>query len=126
VKPKVLILAMLAVGSLTVSNSVWAHHAAGAVYESKSITLKGTVTGFEWSNPHSIVSFEVTDDKGDAEQWHAEVVAPAEMTRAGWTRDTIKPGDQVTLTGRPGKNAQHIMWLQYLVTPDGRKLGRTP
>jgi hypothetical protein len=46
------------------------------------------------------------------------------MIRAGWTKESVKPGDEVTLTGRPGKYSQHIIWLESLVTPDGKKLGR--
>jgi hypothetical protein len=126
VKPKILFFLAAIAGFLTLCNPAAAHHAAGAVYERKSITLQGIVTDYEWSNPHSIVSVTVKNDKGNVEEWHAEILAPAEMTLAGWTRESIKPGDRVSLTGHPGKNAQHIMWLEYLQTPDGRKLGRKP
>jgi hypothetical protein len=124
VKAKVLLLVIA--GSFTFTSSLWAHHASGQVYEGKSITLKGTVTGYEWSNPHSILSVAVKDDNGKVDQWHAEILPPAEMLRAGWTKESLRPGDEVTITGRPGKYEQHIMWLQYLVTSDGRKLGRNP
>ena len=125
-KAKILVLATLIGGSWTFSSSLSAHHSARQVYEDKSITLKGVVTGYEWANPHAIISITVKDDNGSAEQWHAEILPPPEMLRAGWTKESIKPGDQVTLIGRPGKNAQHILWLEYLVMPDGRKLGRRP
>lgn len=126
-KPKVMILtSALIFGSLTFSSSSWAHHASRQVYESKDITVMGVVTGYEWANPHSIVSVAVKDEKGGVQQWHAEILPPTEMLRAGWTKESVRPGDAVTLTGRPGKNAQHIMWLDYLVTADGRKLGRNP
>ena len=123
-KAKVLILVIAA--SFAFSGLLWAHHGSRQVYEGKSITLKGTVTGYEWANPHSILSVAVKDDNGKVDQWHAEILPPAEMVRAGWNKDSLSPGDEVTLTGRPGKYEQHIMWLEYVVTPDGRKLGRNP
>jgi hypothetical protein len=75
---------------------------------------------------HSILSIAVKDDNGNIESWHAEILPLSEMLRAGWTKQSVKFGDKVTLTGRPGKYAQHIMWLEYLLTPKGRKLGRNP
>jgi len=126
VKPKVVVLAALISGSFAFSSSLWAHHASRQVYERKSVTLMGVVTGYEWANPHSILSVAVKDEKGSVQQWHAEILPPTEMLRAGWTKESVRPGDEVTLTGRPGKNAQHIMWLDYLVTANGRKLGRMP
>lgn len=96
------------------------------MYETNSITLKGTVTEYEFANPHSIISVAVKTSGGTVEEWHAEFLPPSEMNRAGWTKETLKPGDEVTMTGRPGKYGQRIMWLEFLVTPDGRKLSRKP
>jgi hypothetical protein len=126
VKAKVLILVPLIVSAFTFSTSLWAHHASRQVYEGKTITLMGVVTDYEWANPHSVLSIAVKDNKGNVQEWHAEILPPTEMLKAGWTKESLKPGDEVTLTGRPGKYAQHIMWLEYLVTSDGRKLGRNP
>ena len=123
-KTKVLMLTAVVVISFTISSSLWAHHASWQMYEDKSITLTGVVTDFEWTNPHSILSVAVKDDKGNFESWHAEILPPSEMLRAGWTKQSVKFGDKVTLTGRPGKYAQHIMWLEFLLTPKGRKLSR--
>ena len=126
VRAKVLILVPAIASIFAFSGSSWAHHAARQVYEGKSIMLMGVVTDYEWANPHSVLSVAVKDDKGKVEEWHAEILPPSEMLRAGWNKESVKPGDEVTLTGRPGKYAQRIMWLEYLVTPDGRKLGRKP
>jgi hypothetical protein len=124
VRAKVLMFVPVIASFFTFSSSSWAHHASRQVYEGKSITLMGVVTDYEWANPHSVLSITVKDNKGRVEEWHAEILPPTEMLRAGWTKESLKPGDEVTLTGRPGKYAQHILWLEYLVTPDGRKLGR--
>ena len=125
-RARLLVVAVVLVGMLAVSGSALAHHNAKPMYEANNIMLTGTVTEYEFANPHSIISIAVKTDSGAVEQWHAEFLPPAEMIRAGWTRETLKPGDQVTMTGRPGRHAQHIMWLESLVTPDGRKLGRKP
>jgi len=125
-RARLLVVTFLLVGSLTVSGSASAHHNPKPMYEANNIMLMGTVTEYEFANPHSIISIAVKNDRGAVEEWHAEFLPPSEMTRAGWTRETLKPGDQVTMTGRPGRHAQHIMWLESLVAPDGRKLGRKP
>lgn len=120
------VLVSLLVSFLAISIPGSAHHNVGSVYERDDVTVKGTVTGYEWSNPHSIVSIAVKNADGKVEQWHAEILPAAQMTQAGWSKQSIRLGDEVSLTGRPGKNAQHIMWLDYLMTADGRKLGRKP
>lgn len=124
-KAKVLILVLAILSVLAFSTTSWAHHASRQVYEGKSITLMGVVTNYEWANPHSVLSVAVKDDKGQIEEWHAEILPPTEMLRAGWTKESVKPGDEVTLTGHPGKYAQRILWLESLVTSDGKKLGRS-
>jgi hypothetical protein len=126
VKAKVLIVAPLLVSLFIVAGPAWAHHASRQVYEGKTIMLMGVVTDYEWANPHSVLSIAVKDKKGQVEEWHAEILPPSEMIRAGWTKESLKPGDEVTLTGRPGKYEQRILWLEYLVTADGKKLSRKP
>jgi hypothetical protein len=116
-------VAVLVCGLLLVTAPLSAHHASRAVYENNSITLMGTVTSYEWSNPHIIVSIQVKGKKGN-EEWHAEVLPPVQATAAGWSKESIKPGDQVTLIGHAGRNAQHILLLEELVTSDGRTLSR--
>lgn len=123
-KAKVLVFVPVIVSLFTFCGASWAHHASRQVYEVKSITLMGVVTDYEWANPHSVLSVSVKDNNGKIEEWHAEILPPTEMLRAGWTKESLKPGDEVTLTGRPGKYAQHILWLESLVTPEGKKLGR--
>ena len=122
-RTKLLTVSALLVGCTAASRPMFAHHGAVA-YERKSVTLKGTVTKFEWNNPHTVLTLAVKDSKGNVEEWYAEILPPSRMLQAGWTRESIRPGDQVTVTGRPGKHRERIMWLEYLVTPDGRKLGR--
>lgn len=123
-KFRILILLPVVVISLAFCNSSFAHHAAMQAYEDQTITLMGIVLNYQWENPHSILSVLVKTGNGDIERWHAEILPPNEMLRAGWNKRSLRPGDMVTLTGRPGKYGQHIMWLEYVVMPNGRKLGR--
>ncbi len=113
----------LTVALLVIPGFVFAHH--GQVeYENKTISLKGTVTKFEWNNPHAVLWLDVKNEKNAIDAWHLEILPPERMSRAGWTRDSVKPGDEVTVTGRPGKGGERIMWLESLTTADGRRLGR--
>jgi hypothetical protein len=119
----VLGLLAVATGLALATCPIFAHH--GQVqYESKNITLHGTVTKLEWNNPHAILWLEVKNDAGKIAPWQLEILPLEGMRRAGWTRESLKPGDEVTVTGRPGKGGEHIMWLSYLLTPDGRRLSR--
>ena len=70
----------------------------------KVITLNGTVTSFNWSNPHCLVHIDVKDSKGDVKDWIVELAAPTLMTRNGWTKDSLKPGDEVSAETHPAKN----------------------
>lgn len=118
---RIISLVVVVVG-LAASGPAFAHH--GQVqYDHKNITLQGIVTKFEWNNPHAILWLAVKNDKS-TDEWHLEILPPDRMRRAGWTSDSVKPGDEVTVTGRPGKGGEHIMWLDYLTTSDGRRLGR--
>ena len=73
---KARILILVIAGSFAFSGSLWAHHGSRQVYQNKSITLSGVVTGYEWANPHSILSVAVKDDRGKVDQWHAEILPP--------------------------------------------------
>jgi len=107
---------------LMVSVPMFAHHGNSAYDMSKTVPMKATVTKFEYSNPHTQVYYDVTDDKGDVEHWVAETTNPAMLNRVGWTRDSLKVGDQVTLFVNPNKVGAKITFLQKVVFPDGKEL----
>jgi hypothetical protein len=107
---------------LTLSGAVFAHH-GGAGYDMQTtLTVKGVVTDFQFVNPHSQIYFEVKNDKGETEKWAAEITAPSKLARAGWTKHTLKPGDEVTITGNLAKSAAHTMTVRKLIGPDGQPL----
>jgi hypothetical protein len=119
-----LLICCVVMGALLLSSQPMLAHHGQVVYQRKSITLKGSVTKYEWSNPHTIITLAVQTEKGGVDEWYLEVLPPTQMLQAGWTKQTLKSGDEITATGRPGRSGERIMWLEYLVTADGRKLSR--
>jgi len=109
-------------GFFMVSLPLFAHHGNSAYDMSKTTSYKATVTKFEYSNPHTQVWFDVTDDKGNVEHWVAETTNPGMLNRVGWTRDTLKPGDQVTLIANPNKVGARVVFLEKVVFSDGKEL----
>lgn len=89
----------VSVGLLMVSGPMLAHHGTAAYDTTKSVTVQGTVTEFQFVNPHVEIYFDVKGDKGNVEKWQAEATSPNHLARAGWTKNTLKPGDQITATG---------------------------
>jgi hypothetical protein len=114
------ILGVAAVLIFTVST--FAHHGTAA-YDTKIIvTVKGTMTEFRFINPHVQLFFDVKNDKGEIEKWQAELTAPNKLTRAGWDKHTLNPGDSITASGYVSKNDPHTMWINKLIGPDGQQL----
>jgi hypothetical protein len=81
---------------VAISAPLFAHH-GNASYENKTVTLKGTVTAWLWTNPHSFLKIDVTDDSGKVQHWICENQAPSTLVNFGYTAKTFKPGDQVTV-----------------------------
>ena len=112
----------LVVGILMVCGVTFAHHGQSVYDENNPIVLRGTVTSFLWANPHCLVNLDVKDDKGSVVHWIAETVNPGKLARAGWTKDSLKPGDDITVTLTPAKNGAHLGHFYKLVFADGREL----
>ena len=103
-----------------------AHHSTTAIYlEDQTITLQGIVTKVEWQNPHIWTYIDVTDAAGNTTNWEVEIQTnPARMYRRGWTRDSLKVGDAVTVEGSlPRNTALKRVLNRSLILPDGRELG---
>ena len=81
-----------------------AHHGAAAYDLQKSTTLEGTVTGLDWSNPHCLLHFDAKNEAGEVQHWTIELYNPLWLTRAGWKRTSLKPGDPITITFHATKN----------------------
>ena len=120
-KSKLFIAMALAVGPLLVSSTVRAHHGANLFDMSKATTLKGTITKFQWGNPHNQIFFDVTDEKGTA-HWVAYTEPPLVMLERGWSVKSLNAGDQVTVFIFAAKNGATVGNLQKIVLPDGKEL----
>lgn len=115
--PYIVVAAGFTVGLLPLS----AHHGAAEYDNTKTISLQGTVTTLQYLNPHALILFIVKDDKGQSAEWTAELQSPNLLSRRGWSRSTLKPGDQVVITGHPVKNGAKAMTGQKVVFTDGRE-----
>ena len=114
---------MIGGGVLFASAPLPAHHGTGVAYQTdKWITLQGTVTEWIWSNPHCGLLFDVTDDKGNVEHWGAELGNPHMLSTAGFSKDTVKPGDKVTVIGHPSRSGAPRLEFDHMTLPDGRSL----
>jgi len=121
----VLLVLLGLVGLVMVSSPAFAHHGGAAYDAGNKITLKGTVSNFEWTNPHTQVHFDVTDDKGNVQHWNFENQPPSILIHAGWTKNSLKPGDEVTIIATPAKNGSYVGLLSKVIFPDGRELTPT-
>lgn len=99
-----------------------AHHSMAGFDRTQSKSLVGVVKDFAWQNPHAWIELEVTTD-GKTVVWNFEMTAPAYLARAGWKKNTIKPGDKVTVTGNPLKTGEPGALFVSLTLPDGTKMG---
>ena len=102
-----------------------AHHATASFDMEHSMTLKGTVSGFDWTNPHVYIYVDVKNDKGAAEKWSIEMASTGMLARAGWRRDTVKPGDEITVTGNRAKDGRPFLHYNKIVFANGQELGQS-
>ena len=107
---------------VVISAPMFAHHGTAAYDTTKLTTVKGTVTDFQFNNPHVIISVETKDEKGKVETWTSEANSPNVLTRHGWDRDMIKKGDQITIIGNRPKNGAKTLRLQKVVLSNGQEL----
>jgi hypothetical protein len=102
--------------------AVFAHHGAAA-YADKIVVLKdATVTKFVWANPHNIVLFDAKDDKGNVTHWAGEMGSPSAVTLLGWNRNSLQPGDVITVYIYPAKSGNPVGRLNKVTLADGTTL----
>jgi hypothetical protein len=117
-------IALLA-AALAFCSPAFAHHGASA-YVNKVLVMKNaTVTKFIWANPHVIVLFEVKADNGDVSQWAAEAGSPSAVSHVGWNRNSLQPGDVITVYLYPAKSGNPVGRLNKIVLADGKTLRDT-
>ena len=102
-----------------------AHHSYSAFEMTGEKTISGTIKKFDWSNPHSWIWIDVANEQGNVDTWGIEGMSPNFLSRRGWTRTTLKPGDKVSITIHPLKNGEHGGSFVSAKRPDGEVLGQT-
>ena len=110
-------------GLLTSAVPVLAHHSFAAEYDAnKTVTLTGTVTKIEWTNPHARFYVDVKDPKGTVTNWNLELASPNVLVRNGWSRKSLKFGDEVTVEGSLAKDGSKMANARVVKLADGRRV----
>ncbi len=119
-----LLVAMLVL-SVGVTAS-YAHHAFGAIYESsKQVAFEQvTIVSVAWTNPHTRIAFDVTEENGNVIRWDTETGSPSALSRMGWLRNAVKPGDVINVAGQPALDGTNRGHLFRVVLPDGTEFNR--
>jgi hypothetical protein len=112
----------LAVGLLSTLEPLFAHHGTAVFDTDKTLSLKGSVTEWDWSNPHCLLQFDVKNENGQSVHWIAETQNPANMVYEGWGKASFKPGDEVTVILMPTKNGLPYGRIKQVVLPNGKTL----
>jgi DNA/RNA endonuclease YhcR with UshA esterase domain len=93
------------------------------VYDSKrSTTVSGIVVEFRFANPHAMLTLDVKDDTGKVTKWTVEFAGQLNLSEIGWTKESLKPGEQITITGNPTHVVSHQMAFVRIVKADGTVL----
>lgn len=116
--------ALLATLLLTGSGVALAHHSFAVFFlPDKTVTVTGKVTDFQFRNPHGEITLEVKTPAGATEVWQVETNSPSVLRRRGWSKDTLKPGDMVTIDGWASRDGKRYMRLRKASRADGTVIG---
>lgn len=115
-------LAVFAVGVAAAALPMLAHHSFSAEFDnSKPVNIQGTVTKIDWLNPHIWIYLDVKDQNGKVQSWQCEGGPPNTLTRNGWTKDAVKKGDQISITGTHAKDATNTCNATSIIMADGKR-----
>ena len=116
-------LALLAGLFIALGVPLVAHHSFEAEYDfNKTLKVTGTVTKLEWMNPHARFYLDVTDENGKVTNWNFELGPIVILVRQGWRKDSLKPGDQVTVEGYLAKDGTALANARRVTLGDGRRV----
>jgi hypothetical protein len=108
--------------ALALAGAASAHHSFAMFDQGKKVTLKGTVTEFQWTNPHAFIELDVVGSDGKTVRWSLELNSPNNLKRQGWSRNSLQPGVQISVTFNPLRNGKPGGLFNSLVLPDGKVL----
>jgi hypothetical protein len=120
-KTRLIALSLLA-GVLAVCFPVFAHHGNAAYDGTVTVLKNATVTKLVWANPHTLVLFDMKDEKGEVVHWNAELGSPSALTNVGWNKTSLQPGDVITIYIHQSKTKNPVGRIQYILLADGSKL----
>jgi hypothetical protein len=120
---KTVVMGAMAGALLLATIPAFGHHSFAAEYDSsKPVKLEGTVTKIEWANPHLWLYLDAKDDSGKMGAWQCEGGAPNSLSRQGWTRKSLNPGDKIRIEGFRAKDGTNTCSSRNVVTADGKRL----
>jgi len=113
----------LAVAAFGISNTTMAHHSFAAQYDiNQPVTIVGQVTKVEWTNPHARFYVDVTDDAGTVHNWNIELGSPNFLSRAGWSRNDLQIGDEVTVNGSLARSGADMANADSIILKSGEQV----
>ena len=107
-------------GLVCLTVPVVAHHAVGAEYDGALVTLSGTVTKIEWTNPHARLYLDIKETDGTVANWNLELTARSALVRQGWTSRSVTVGEVLTVEGNLARSGAKMINAQTITTADGR------
>jgi len=117
---------LAAVGLLLSAASLWAHHGNALFDMTHTVRMQGTVTDFQWINPHALIHADLKDENGKVANWKLELGSLGMLSRFGWSRNTVKRGDWVTAEGFRAKDGSAYMCLANIDLPNGQSMRGSP
>jgi hypothetical protein len=115
---------MLAALASLASAAALAHHTVAVFFDdSRMVTVSGTVTEFQFRNPHGLIRLAVRDKDGTEVMWRAETNSPSILERRGWARDTLKAGDRISIEGWPSRDGSNYLRMRKVTRADGSPVG---
>jgi hypothetical protein len=119
---------LLPVGALLIcATGAQAHHSFAAFFDpDKSVTVTGAVTEFRFTNPHGMIALDVKKPDGSIEKWRAETNAPVVLVQRGWSRDSVKVGETITIDGWPSRDGRNYMRMRAVKDEHGKPIGTAP
>ena len=111
--------------AIAIPGAAFAHHSFAAFFDpAKTVTIKGKVTAFRFTNPHGLLVIDAVDEQGKHVEWRSETNAPVVLMRRGWTRTSVKVGDRVTIDGWPARDGKPYLRLRSAKDAAGNPIGR--